>query len=232
MILSAAAIMVIVLSHSVVRSQPIMHPSIHLSWQCDSASATCLVHKVTCDRGLWHSCYQKCTKLDIWGDIIGLACRSDCNKAAGCEAEAKADRDRPIDDEIASLSESIRLDPKKARNYFSRAVSYMNKGDYDRAIADYSEAIRLEPKAYLYYDFRGEAYVKKGDYDRAIADYDEVLRLYPTNTAIYWDRGRAWEGKHDLQKALADFKRWLELEPNDPGGQEAVERVTKALRAR
>jgi tetratricopeptide (TPR) repeat protein len=63
----------------------------------------------------------------------------------------------PYDRAIADYSEAIRLDPKYAAAYKSRAVAWFAKGDYSRAIADYDEALHVNENDVDAYYARGVA---------------------------------------------------------------------------
>jgi len=102
---------------------------------------------------------------------------------------------------IAGCNEAIKANPSDPLLWYSRGVSWTNKGDNDRAISDYNEAIRLDPKYASAYDNRGLAYYNKDDYDRAISDYDTAARLDPKNASVLDNRGIAYYKKGNLDRA-------------------------------
>ena len=104
-------------------------------------------------------------------------------------------------------------DPKDTNAYVNRALSYRNKGEFDRAIADYSEAIRLDPKNTDAYENRALSYRNKGELDRAIADYNELMRLDPKNAAAYANRGDAYRDKGEIDRAIADYSEAIKRDP-------------------
>ncbi|TGV29510.1 tetratricopeptide repeat protein, partial [bacterium M00.F.Ca.ET.168.01.1.1] len=53
--------------------------------------------------------------------------------------------------------------PNFANGYYNRGVSWVFKGDYDKAIADFDTAIGLEPNNGDYYYNRGVAHSYKGE---------------------------------------------------------------------
>src|SRR5262249_3733396 len=87
------------------------------------------------------------------------------------------------DPAIADFDEAIKLNPKSAPAYDSRASSWRGKGDLDRALADYDEALKLSPDDADMLNNRGNAYNEKGDPDRAIADFDRALKIDPKSAA-------------------------------------------------
>ena len=69
---------------------------------------------------------------------------------------------------IVDFTEAIRLNPKHAWAYLSRAHAYMNV-DHEKALADFREVIKLEPNNASAYFNRGWLYRKQGHLDEAIA---------------------------------------------------------------
>ncbi len=65
---------------------------------------------------------------------------------------------KDYDKAIADYNEAIRLDPKNAAAYTSRAFAWSQKNEYDKAIADYNEVIRLHPQDAFAYTFRAFAW--------------------------------------------------------------------------
>jgi len=129
---------------------------------------------------------------------------------------------RDYDMAIASFSDAIKLNPRDAGYYGSRAAAYVMKRDYDRAIADYTEAIRLSPRRADFYAGRGDVYFDKGVHNRAITDYTEAIRFDPNNADYYCSRGDAYMSASDYRNATADFERALRLDPRHPDAQDLL----------
>jgi tetratricopeptide (TPR) repeat protein len=110
-------------------------------------------------------------------------------------------------EQIAQLTETIRLAPKNAAARNKRAYLYICfTREYDKAIADLSEAIRLKPNDHHLYYWRANSFDHKKDFDRAIADYSEAIRLEPTDGTYYKMRALAYVHKGDRKKAQADWR--------------------------
>jgi Tfp pilus assembly protein PilF len=105
--------------------------------------------------------------------------------------------------------------PRDAQAYINRGLTYLNKGDYDRAIADFNEAIQIDPNNALAYANRGVIYHNKGDYDRAIADYTQAIQLDPKNAMAYYGRGDAFLNKGDNERAIANLNQAIQLDPKN-----------------
>jgi len=122
--------------------------------------------------------------------------------------------EKSIDEQIASQSEFILLDPTFSYAFGHRGQLYLSKGDYERALADFSEAIRLcgwwNPGNYCN---RGDCYRRKGDYERAFADFSEVIRRKPEYSEAFQGRGNCHRMKADYERAIADLSEAIRINP-------------------
>jgi tetratricopeptide (TPR) repeat protein len=107
---------------------------------------------------------------------------------------------------LADFNHAIRLNPKEAKYYSSRAGVYMGKKDYDKALADMNEAIRLNPQEAEYYSSRANVYMGKKDYDKALADMNDAVRLNPAGKVYIHKRGSVYLAKQDYNRAVADYE--------------------------
>jgi tetratricopeptide (TPR) repeat protein len=136
--------------------------------------------------------------------------------------------------DIAACSRVIVRDPKNPAPYLIRAVTYVAKGDLDKAIADYDQAIGLNPKgavAFQAYLNRGLALSVKHEYDRAIADLDQALKLDPKSAMVYASRGSTYEEKGDYARALAEYDQALKISPNNEVASKARAHLQAVLAA-
>jgi tetratricopeptide (TPR) repeat protein len=126
---------------------------------------------------------------------------------------------RDLDQAIADLDQSIKLDPKPAMSYLALGDAFSAKGDMTRAIANLDRAIAIDAKFATAYNDRGIMYDHKGDYDRAIADLTKATELDPLEPRFFnslcWTRGAAGR---DLPQALQDCNRALALAPASQNG--------------
>lgn len=114
---------------------------------------------------------------------------------------------------LAFVLSSAGQQPATAEDYFKRANTALDKGEYDSAIADYTQAIRLRPVAWGAYNNRGKAYQKRGDLNAAVADHSEAIRLKPDLADAFYERGLTHLNLEQLDKALEDCRRSIELNP-------------------
>ena len=118
---------------------------------------------------------------------------------------------------------------KEGQETYIRAMTYFQKGDFDRAIAEANQVIQLAPHNFRGYLVRGAAYIDKGEYDRAIADLTQVIHWEPTLDAdIYNQRGYAYFMKKDYDSAIADFEACLRFNPNDLSAKQWIDAARQA----
>ena len=68
-------------------------------------------------------------------------------------------------------------EPKDAKFYLGRGITYGEKGQFDQAIDDFTKALEIDPKnADAYYN-RGTAYYFKKDYDKSWRDIKRAQDL-------------------------------------------------------
>jgi len=104
--------------------------------------------------------------------------------------------------------------PKVAATaYTSRAIVYLNKGDYETAISDCNNAIANDPTNIRAYTNRGIAYGNMGKYDRALEDFNTAIKLDPFYEKNYNNRGIVYARKGDYDTAIIDYTKAIELNP-------------------
>jgi tetratricopeptide (TPR) repeat protein len=114
---------------------------------------------------------------------------------------------------LCSDSQIPPADQKEAESHITLAMSYVERGEYDKAVEECSIAIRLDPKDARAYVTRGEAYHMKGDFYRAITDASEAIRLDPKDARAYGTRGEAYRTKCYYDQAIADASEAIRLDP-------------------
>lgn len=117
-------------------------------------------------------------------------------------------------DAIQDITESIRLDPKRANAYVTRGLAWQDLGEYRKAIADCNLAIRQDPDSADAYHNRGNNWVELGKFRKAIADFTCAIDRDPKSAVSFNSRGVAWSRRGRYAEALADYERAFELEPD------------------
>ncbi|MEI8348901.1 MAG: tetratricopeptide repeat protein [Candidatus Omnitrophota bacterium] len=103
----------------------------------------------------------------------------------------------------------------EAREIESKANTYADKGDFDKAIELYNEASKITPNpAYVIHD-RGMAYLHKGEFDKAISDLSKAMEMSPNEkdfiAQCYNDRGNAYYDSEQYEKSWQDVQKAIEL---------------------
>jgi tetratricopeptide (TPR) repeat protein len=120
---------------------------------------------------------------------------------------------------------AIATDPTCFIGFYSRALAWADRKEYEKAIKDYTKAIELN------LDF-ADAYYKRGvawqnlnenikanaDFDKAIESYCKTIKINPKDAELYLWRGNTWYSKTKYQKAIKDYTKAIE---NDPDFKEA-----------
>ncbi|MBP8984479.1 MAG: tetratricopeptide repeat protein [Syntrophobacterales bacterium] len=117
------------------------------------------------------------------------------------------------DGAIEAFTKAIELNPKYAKAYRNRGITYASLGNYRQAIKELDKAIELDPKNALAYVSRGLTYASLGNYKRAIEDYDRAIELDPKAVVAYVSRGIAYAKLGNYRQAIEDYDRAIELDP-------------------
>jgi len=132
---------------------------------------------------------------------------------AGMMAEEMGDLNQAIELYTQAInSEDL---PRKELAYYARGLTWVKKGNQERALADFSKAIDLNPYYAPIYRDRGNVWMEEGNPDRALLDYDKAIELDPTDASAYFNRGRFYLKKGDYDLAITDSKKAVELNPKD-----------------
>lgn len=107
--------------------------------------------------------------------------------------------------------------PVTAEDYFKRANTSLDKGDYDAAIADCTQAIRLRSIAWGAFNDRGKAYQKRGNLNAAIAE-------------LYYLRGIVYRDQKKPFQAAADMRQALKVDPSYEDAKNKLARLSKPVR--
>jgi tetratricopeptide (TPR) repeat protein len=153
-----------------------------------------------------------------------------------------------IDEGLAAIDESIRLNPKDPLAHQVRAcLLFLGKWDMKGALEAWAAAERLDPTNEDTAMLRAGLYAAQRDYVKAMADFDRAIRLAPNDPSVYLLRAQCWHIQGDFAKAVADLDTALRLWPDllpahvrrvtwlleapDPDGRNAKEAVASARRA-
>ncbi len=154
--------------------------------------------------------------IEAYGDALRLAGNDNASRIAVLKGRA-ADygATRQYTQQIADLTEVIRLEPGDPDNFAHRGTAYWLANEYDRAISDQTRAIQLNSRSGYYYSLRGRTNLSKKDYIAAVADYSDAIRLSPQTGLYYARRGAAHGYRSDFSRALNDYEQAIRLAPGE-----------------
>jgi tetratricopeptide (TPR) repeat protein len=95
------------------------------------------------------------------------------------------------------------------------AVSYYNRGEYEKAIEAYKRAIELNPDFTEAYYHLGMAYSSLGKYKEAVEAYSRAVRIKPDYAAAYYNLGHAYSNLNRHDKAIKAFRQSIQYEPGN-----------------
>ena len=106
---------------------------------------------------------------------------------------------------------------RRAGAYFSRALLWSVKRDFDRAIADYSESIKISPGALAYTNRCFARAIVNRDLELALGDCAEAMLLSPNDDlGATSGRGLVYLRLGRFDDAIVDFDRVLKTLPKSP----------------
>ena len=95
------------------------------------------------------------------------------------------------------------------------AVSYYNRGEYEKAIEAYKREIEINPDSVEAYYHLGMAYSSLGKYKEAVEAYGRAIKFRPDYAAAYYNLGHAYSNLNQHDKAIKAFRRSIQYEPDN-----------------
>jgi tetratricopeptide (TPR) repeat protein len=102
-----------------------------------------------------------------------------------------------------------------ASHYFSRGMSFMELGEYDRAIKDYYLALELYPYMPEAYSNLATAFKLKKEYLISLSFSDKALKLNPNFTKALAIRGHTKFLSKNYKGALSDYNEAIRISPEE-----------------
>ncbi len=136
------------------------------------------------------------------------------------------------DSALKDYSASIRLNPKNAGPYNSRAKLYFMSNNVDTArlaLADYNKAISLKTTNSEFYANRGAAYAKLQMLDSALIDLNKSIEMNPKYATAYLNRFIVLRALNRLEEAYKDTETFLTLTPDHAGMKTERENTRKLI---
>jgi tetratricopeptide (TPR) repeat protein len=121
---------------------------------------------------------------------------------------------------LADYNSALNIQPDAPAPLGNRALTYINRNQFDRALEDLNKVITLVPpaaSAHAHRD-RGYALFRLKEYDRAMSDLNEAQKLDPGDADTYLTRGDVEKAKQLYDAALNDFDEFSKRSPKSPRG--------------
>ncbi len=123
---------------------------------------------------------------------------------------------RKLESAIATLERLVKLDPKRAREYFQRMAGYSAElYQDDRALAYAARAVELGPDDADGHKKLGEMFRKRQDMPRAIAEFRSAIAKNERLFAVYLELAELLVGQGQLDEADQLFRRVARSSPDD-----------------
>ncbi|MBX9669626.1 MAG: protein kinase [Candidatus Obscuribacterales bacterium] len=115
---------------------------------------------------------------------------------------------------LEDINRALEIDPKNTDSLNSRAGTYIEMGEREKADQDLTAVVELEPDQDLAYLRRGTNRMFMGRMNEAMQDLDRAVRAKPNDASYRHERGFARFVAGEYQKALLDFRKNLDLTDN------------------
>ena len=154
--------------------------------------------------------------MNLFNLRLFIAFAISCFMLANCtpkKAENAMNADSLRADSIKKMEQASGPALKTAEEYYDRASSKSDSGNYEGAIKDYNKAIEMDPNGSSYYWGRGycRLNMKSPDNQGAADDFTKALATDSTESTLYWNRAIAYEEMKNYPSALADYNKAVML---------------------
>lgn len=156
-------------------------------------------------------------KQNKFEEIIALLTDEELEKEKDAElyawrAGANFQLEKHIAKTMVYAEKAIAVDPFNFIGYYTRALVWADRKDYEKAIKDYTKAIELNLDFANAYYYRGLVWQNLNKNNKAIADFDKAIECYSKTIKInskdaelYLRRGNVWYNKMAFGKAIEDY---------------------------
>jgi len=120
-----------------------------------------------------------------------------------------------LEESIAMLSEAVNKHPEEGVVRTELALSYMEKGDLEKAQYEFSQALHKDGLAHNYNDL-GLAQFYGGHLVDAMKNLNKAIQMKGKDPNFFMNRGNVYLKQQKFTLARADFKEAVRLEPGNP----------------
>jgi tetratricopeptide (TPR) repeat protein len=123
---------------------------------------------------------------------------------------------RKLEAAVATLEKLVKLDPKRAREYYQRMAGYAAElYQDDRALGYAARAVELGPDDADGHKKLGEMYQKRQDTPRAIAEFRSAIAKNERLFTVYLELAELLVGQGQLDEADQLFRRVVRSSPDE-----------------
>ncbi len=115
---------------------------------------------------------------------------------------------------FSAVSQTV--DPKKSKEYFTKAQQSYSVAKYKEAVEYYTLSINADSTNTNAWIRRGFTRGLLKDFDGEMSDYSSVINFDPQHKWAYISRGSARNRLGDYKNAMADFNKAIEIDSKDP----------------
>jgi len=127
------------------------------------------------------------------------------------------------DEAIEDCTRALKLDPKNAQAFYTRAHFHLGRKDYLRARDDYTGVLALYPASAPTRTERATLnWVFLRDFDASLADWQELKRLRPKSPEPHYSAGVIHLGRRKYAEAIAALQTALTLKPDHSDAASAL----------
>ncbi|MCY1079101.1 tetratricopeptide repeat protein [Archangium lansingense] len=123
---------------------------------------------------------------------------------------------RQLGPAMDEYTRAIEIEPRAAPAFAGRALTRIERADFEAAVADASQAIELDPGLAQAYAARGHAWVERREYDKALADAAKSLELEPDNSRAHVVRSRVYLARLEVDRGLEEAKKAVKQDKDSP----------------
>jgi Zn-dependent protease/Tfp pilus assembly protein PilF len=127
-------------------------------------------------------------------------------------------RRQDLDSAVAEYSRAIQRSPTRAGLYASRAVAYMELGEYTAARNDVEQTLQLDANRFTAWTLRGELLALEGNLPGAAFSIQQSIQLHPNWGPASLIQARIHAMQGDLPQAFADLDQAIEMGQGAPAG--------------
>lgn len=147
------------------------------------------------------------------GNAVSSFDEDDTKKAAALVLRAQLQEETAA--RFEDYSQAIDLNPANVDAWQGRALTYMDRGEFDKAIEDFNSLIAKNEKNVAARLAMAEALTNMEKFDEALKHVEKAIELQPDSSLAYTLRARLHLIKENAKAAIADLDKALSVQPHN-----------------